>query len=704
VKDRLLRQHRRMLKKSAISREVWEARGYRTVKLPATLKRHGFGSRQVNLTPGLLIPLYDINGNNARYQFRSDQPREDKDGRVIKYENPRKTGVILDIHPFALEGVMDARTDLWITEGVKKADALVTAGEAAVALSSVWGWRGTDDKGNIRSLPEWDQIPFEYRDPNTNKRVKRVVYIVFDSDVMRKHEVKLALERLWRLLKRPADVKLVYLPEGEHGEKQGVDDYLYNGGDLDDLIEQAADKPKKFEVEDTEYHYTDLGNAKRLYDMFGERLRFCPAHKSWYVWNGKIWERDDMLEINRMTSEMTTKMMSDGLEIEDHHERQRAVAWAVTSESTSKVNALIEAARPLVTVHPTSLDSDPMLFCVENGVIDLETGRLHQFDPTNLISRMAPQPYEADADDDRWEDVLNRFVRKNDNDGEFEAFLQRAAFASLTGKTTDKAFLNLYDEMEGNTGKTTFVESLLSVLGPYGATVNAESFLSRGNSDRIRADLAACYGMRMVSSNEIQSGKLDTALMKKLTAGHGNLRFERKYENPWEGPITFTIWLDGNELPKARVEDSPLFSRWRLVPFKHKIRHPREGWMERAIADVEYRKAVLAWIMQGRKDWLRYGIGSAPAVEEAVVQVRREMDPLNEFWRAHIVFEEDAFVKSEDLRDRYHYWATMTGNREIADRHFSSILRSKGGINTTKKMGGHVFRGWKGLRLRKERK
>jgi phage/plasmid-associated DNA primase len=46
-----------------------------------------------------------------------------------------------------------------------------------------------------------------------------------------------------------------------------------------------------------------------------------------------------------------------------------------------------------------------------------------------------------------------------------EEFLQRAAFASLTGDTSDKAFMNPYDENVGNTGKTTFIESLLATFG-----------------------------------------------------------------------------------------------------------------------------------------------------------------------------------------------------------------------------------------------
>lgn len=89
--------------------------------------------------------------------------------------------------------------------------------------------------------------------------------------------------------------------------------------------------------------------------------------------------------------------------------------------------------------------------------------------------------------------------------------------------------------------------------------------------------------------------------MKKLAAGSGEFQFERKYENPWSGPITFTIWLDGNSVPRANAEDGPLFSRWRVTPFRHQIIVVDPKWMDERVSKPEYRAAVLAWAVQGRE-------------------------------------------------------------------------------------------------------
>jgi hypothetical protein len=68
----------------------------------------------------------------------------------------------------------------------------------------------------------------------------RRVFVVFDSDVMRKPEVQMALERLvGDLEERGARVLVVYLEDAPDGSKMGVDDYLAAGGTVEHLEEIA---------------------------------------------------------------------------------------------------------------------------------------------------------------------------------------------------------------------------------------------------------------------------------------------------------------------------------------------------------------------------------------------------------------------------------------------------------------------------------
>ena len=182
----LAEQHEKMLiDESGIARDVAEARGYRTIEKKVELKTLGFADRQCN-PPGLLIPILSPTAEIVNYQFRPDQPRIGKNGRAIKYETPSGSRMVLDVHPFAREMLGNPTVPLFITEGIKKGDALVSRKLCAVALLGVWNWRGRNGDGGLTALAEWDYVALNGRE----------VYIVFDSDVMLKPEVHKAMVRL----------------------------------------------------------------------------------------------------------------------------------------------------------------------------------------------------------------------------------------------------------------------------------------------------------------------------------------------------------------------------------------------------------------------------------------------------------------------------------------------------------------------------
>jgi Domain of unknown function (DUF3854) len=228
--------HLRLIIDSAIAPEVARDRGYRTITTKAELKRsYGFGNSQL-ITPTLLIPLYSPEGKCVGWQHRPDSPRiVPVSGKVIKYETPAKSRTVIDVHPALSRKrvkqneapyfdqtdvpplIVDPTVPLFITEGVRKADAAVSTGLCCVALLGVWNWRGTNETGGKTALADWESIALN----------SRLSYIVFDSDVMVKPDVAAALGRLKAFLEeRDASVKLIYLPAGAHGEKVGLDDFI----------------------------------------------------------------------------------------------------------------------------------------------------------------------------------------------------------------------------------------------------------------------------------------------------------------------------------------------------------------------------------------------------------------------------------------------------------------------------------------------
>jgi Domain of unknown function (DUF3854) len=178
-------RHRHMLEiESAITAEVIQARGYRTIEDPEELLNLGYQDYQA-VTPGLLVPLYDMLGKVSSFQYRPDNPRRDAEGKLVKYETREAHRQVLDANPILGERLRDPREPLIVTEGARKADAAISQGYVAVALSGVWCWR--KDRVQLR---EWEDV----------KLYGREVYVAFDSDVRSKPHVLKALKGICEFL------------------------------------------------------------------------------------------------------------------------------------------------------------------------------------------------------------------------------------------------------------------------------------------------------------------------------------------------------------------------------------------------------------------------------------------------------------------------------------------------------------------------
>ena len=224
---------------SGLRDETIAARGYRTVTQSGELLALGFAPGQTHTAqlPGLLIPIYAPDGSNHLYQYRPDNPRvevdhskRDDDGerpnKTIKYETPKGATLRLDVSPICRDKLADIDARLWITEGIKKADAIAQCGDPAIGLLGVWNWR--DGKS---PLADWESVPLK----------GRAVVIAYDNDVAVKSGPYQAMRRLKKFLEsRGAIVKVIYLPM-QHGEKMGVDDFLATGKTIDDLFAFASE-------------------------------------------------------------------------------------------------------------------------------------------------------------------------------------------------------------------------------------------------------------------------------------------------------------------------------------------------------------------------------------------------------------------------------------------------------------------------------
>jgi hypothetical protein len=160
--------------------------------------------------PGWVVPY----GGNGYARVKLDHAGPD--GK--RYRSPKGRGNHLYIPPMLdVFLLVDAEQPIYLTEGEKKCLRAAQDGLRCIALSGVWSWRQKGPDGKSVPIPDLELITW----------AGRIVYIVFDSDLVTKPDVQAAERELAKeLTRRGATVFAIRLPAGPDGAKVGLDDYL----------------------------------------------------------------------------------------------------------------------------------------------------------------------------------------------------------------------------------------------------------------------------------------------------------------------------------------------------------------------------------------------------------------------------------------------------------------------------------------------
>ena len=155
----------------------------------------------------------------------------------VKYVWPTGVRNAVDVNPACLRDLQDPTIPIILTEGIKKADAILTAARAegfacaVLAVNGCWGWKSSTEGGSIASR-DFQDIPLS----------DRRIYVVSDSDFRTNDQVRAGWSSCAQYLSSKTGEHRTFLvvvpPNGL--DKQGADDYLARGLTLFSLLAYAS--------------------------------------------------------------------------------------------------------------------------------------------------------------------------------------------------------------------------------------------------------------------------------------------------------------------------------------------------------------------------------------------------------------------------------------------------------------------------------
>ena len=439
------------------------------------------------------------------------------------------------------------------------------------------------------------------------------------------------------------------------------------------------------------YSMDDMGNAMRIIDRFGEKIRYNHVEKKWMYYDERKWCYDDTGTIYRIADSAIECMRDEKNYYISENGPDDDITKAFekhmkTSRSRKAKKNMVEELQHHVPILPSALDKHKAIVNAPNGMINLKTGVLIPHDPEMYITKILSVEYTDHADCPQWISFLNDIF---DGDRELIRYVQKAVGYSLTGSTAEQCVFFLYGT--GRNGKSTFLEVLRDVFGGYITNIQPETIMVKsGGSNSANSDIARLKGARLVTSVEPNEGmRLNEGLLKQLT-GDDVVTARKLYSDEFEFKPEFKLWMATNHKPIIRGTDTGIWRRIHLIPFTVQI--PEEKVDRKLPYKLKSElPAILKWCVDGCLMWQREGLGMPKAVLNSVNEYRREMDVISTFIDACCVVGEGESVSANKLFAVYSQWCEQYCEYRMSSTKFGMEMSKRFPKLRTK--SGYVYMG-----------
>lgn len=436
---------------------------------------------------------------------------------------------------------------------------------------------------------------------------------------------------------------------------------------------------------------TELANARRLVRRMGGKVRYSDA-LGFLIWNGISWRPDTVNAVRAAAQESAEALATEAALEQDPDRRASLMKWAVTSQRSQAIDAVIKEVKALpgVAVEPGDLDAKPDLLTVRNGTIDLRTGELRPADPADLLTVALDIDYDPAAEAPRWLQFLDECFP---GEPDMTDYLRHLTGYGITGHNREQAYVILHGN--GSNGKSVFTTALYDTFRPITRVTAIETFLAGTGADGSSAssDVAALRGARLVLTSEANSGsRLDDAKLKRLT-GSDPITARFLYRNEFTFMPSFLLFMSTNAVPETRDNSDGIWRRAKIVEWREQFKGARKDSRLPDKLRAE-RAGILAWAVRGAVEWYRSNLREPARVTATVDMHRAESDKLLEFYPGVLVDDEKGWIARADLYAVYKEWTEKEGNHAWQPRTLYDELRARGVVQSSRK----GVRGFKGIR------
>ncbi len=436
--------------------------------------------------------------------------------------------------------------------------------------------------------------------------------------------------------------------------------------------------------------FDDDWNARRLIERETGRYLYVADQKKWMVYESGRWVPDTKNSIIEAAKRSMRDLLADSADMA-RDEGNRAAQHATASLSKARLDAAVQLAQsdPEVAATSDTLDRNPWLLNVENGTIDLRTGKCMPHDPKHLHTKLAPVTHDPTAESPTFLKFIGDVFC---GDTELIGDVQRLLGYCLTGDMSEHIFVFCWGI--GANGKGTLLNAVVKLLGDYAQTLPLGTILKRQSGSQTN-DIAALQGVRLALLSEFRrDARLDDALIKAWTGGD-ELRARLLYSEYRSFRPHAKLVVCGNSKPSMPADDNAYWRRVRLIPFLRTFKPEEQDHTLSAKLWAE-APGILNWLLGGLADYRSSGVlTTSSAISKATEGYRSETDSVAQFIDERCKRSSDGRQPARELWNAYCEWCQGNGEKRVSQSEFKNRAEQLGFGPKRTKAGYH----YRGLRL-----
>jgi len=396
---------------------------------------------------------------------------------------------------------------------------------------------------------------------------------------------------------------------------------------------------------------TDLGNRNRFLDLHGDDLRYVPE-LGWLRWGDIGWQVVPEERVRELTEDVSIKLHDEQSMIVDASVQKDYDKFIRYSESSGGLAAIEKLSRQSSKILRQVDDFDTKLteLACSNGIVNLQTGELRPFSRLDLVTKNTNVRYVPGLKSAQWQNFLDA---STGGDRELQEYLQMAAGYTATGLCSEEVFFIISGPTAS--GKSTYLDAIMSALGDYFTTTQSETFMYRRGKDSSPQEIARLAGVRGTGISEIREGDSFNDELVKQVVGGDKVTGRHLYKGAFTYTPQFKLWIATNHDPSST--DAALMRRLKRIMFPYTVpKEKRDPELKKAVRSY-IQEHILAWIVEGAMKYLAKGALTEPAaIQDAVNDYQDSQDVFKIFLEESVIVSPNAETSLFEMFTTYNQW------------------------------------------------